>query len=210
MKIGYARVSTKDQNLEMQIDALTKVGCEEIFEEKISALNNQRPALNKLLEKLRKGDLVIVWKLDRLGRSLRDLLNMISSFQTEGIGFISLQDHIDTTTAQGRLIFNIFASLAEFERELIRERTKAGIEAAKLRGRIGGRRPGLSATARKKALEAKNLFLDLDPKTKLTITEICKELIISRATFYNYLDYLNVPRTRRNIHKYDKGDLEIH
>jgi DNA invertase Pin-like site-specific DNA recombinase len=119
-----------------------------------------------------------------------------------------LQDHIDITTPQGRLIFNIFASLAEFERELIKERTKAGIEAAKLRGRVGGRRPGLSPSTRKKALEAKNLFLDLDPKTKLTVSEICRELNISRATFYNYLDYLNVPRTRKNIYKYDKGEKD--
>ena len=157
----------------MQIDALTKAGCLEIMEEKVSAVSNQRPALERLKGKIRKGDLVIVWKLDRLGRSLRDLLNLIAFFEKEGAKFISLQGHIKTTTLQGRLIFNIFASLAEFERELIKKRTNAGIEAAKLRGRVGGRRPGLTPAAREKAVESRMLFLDLNPKSKLTVTEIC-------------------------------------
>ena len=197
MKIGYARVSTKDQNLELQIDALKKIGCELIFEEKVGATNKERPQLEKLKSQLRGGDIVVVWKLDRLGRSIRDLLDLISGFEKKSVGFLSIQDQMDTTTSQGRLVFNMFASLAEFERELIRERTLAGIEAAKLRGRVGGRRHGLSATARKKASEARILYLDNDPKSKLSITEICKELDISRATFYSYLDYLNVDRVKR-------------
>lgn len=197
MKIGYARVSTKDQNLELQIDALKKHGCELIFEEKVGATSKERPQLEKLKSQLREGDVVVVWKLDRLGRSIRDLLHLISEFEKKSVGFTSLQDHMDTTTSQGRLVFNIFASLAEFEKELIKERTMAGIEAAKARGRIGGRRHGLSASARKKASEARTLYLDNDPKSKLSITEICKELEISRATFYSYLDFLNVDRVKR-------------
>jgi DNA invertase Pin-like site-specific DNA recombinase len=201
MKLGYARVSTKDQNLELQIDALKKEGCELIYEEKIGSMSKERPELSKLKAHLRSGDIIYVWKLDRLGRSLRDLLELVSEFEKNGAGFVSLQDHINTTTPQGRLVFNIFASLAEFERELIKERTMAGIEAAKARGRVGGRRPGLSATARKKAAEAKTLFLDHDPKTKLSVLEICKELEISKATFYHYLDYLNVDRVKRPVKK---------
>lgn len=199
MKIGYARVSTRDQNLELQIDALKNAGCEIIYQEKIGANSKDRPELEKLKAHVRSEDIVVVWKLDRLGRSLRDLLSLVSDFQKGNIGFSSIQDHIDTTTSHGRLIFNIFASLAEFERELIKERTIAGIEAAKVRGRVGGRRTGLSSTARKKAAEARNLFLDTDPKSKLSVLEICEELAISKATFYNYLDYLNVDRVKRPL-----------
>lgn len=197
MRIGYARVSTKDQNLELQLDALKKAGCEKIFEEKISAMSHERPELERMKGHIREGDMIVVWKLDRLGRSLKDLLSLVSGFEKKKVGFVSIQDHIDTSTPQGRLVFNIFASLAEFERELIKERTVAGIEAAKARGRVGGRRPGLSASARKKAAEARALFLDTDPKSKLSVTEICKELKISRATFYGYLDYLEVDRVKR-------------
>nr|WP_321410497.1 recombinase family protein [uncultured Carboxylicivirga sp.] len=126
MKIGYARVSTKDQNLEMQIEALNKTGCTKIFQETKSAVK-ERPELEKMLEHTREGDIVVVWKLDRLGKSLKHLIEMVSGFRERGVEFISLNDSIDTTTAQGRLTFNIFASFAEFERELIRERTIAGL-----------------------------------------------------------------------------------
>ncbi len=124
MKIGYARVSTQDQNLELQIEALKKFGCEEIFKEKKSAVK-ERPELEKMLMHLRAGDVVVVWKLDRLGRSLEHLIDLVTGFREKNVEFVSLNDSIDTTTIQGRLTFNIFASFAEFEREIIRERTLA-------------------------------------------------------------------------------------
>ena len=188
MLLGYARVSTKDQNLDLQIDALTKAGCELLFKDIISGAKAQRPALNKMLEQARKGDIIIVWKLDRLGRSLKHLVELISMFIDKGIGFKSLNDNIDTTTAQGRLIFNIFASLAEFERDLISERTKAGLEAARARGKKGGRPKGLSKQAQLTAMACETLYKE----QKLSISEICKQLNISRNTLYSYLRSRNV------------------
>lgn len=182
MFLGYARVSTQDQNLNLQLDDLKKVGCDRIFQEKVSA-TKERPELLKLLDTLREGDTVIVWKLDRLGRSLKELIILINNFQQMQVGFKSLNDAIDTTTAQGRLVFNIFASLAEFEKDLIRERTKAGLNAARARGRIGGKPKGLSKEAISKAEAARTLF---DKKEK-TVAEIGKLLGISRATMYRYL-----------------------
>ncbi|MFC4211611.1 recombinase family protein [Pedobacter lithocola] len=173
MKIGYARVSTADQNLDMQFNALTEYGCKTIFQEKISGKNTDRPELKKLLESLRKGDEVVVWKLDRLGRSLRDLVDLVAMFDKQGVNFISLQDHINTTTATGRFTFNIFASLAEFEREIIRERTKAGLVAARARGKKGGRPSGLSPEKLQLAITA----LDLHDTGKYSILEISKSYI---------------------------------
>ncbi len=186
MKIGYARVSTQDQNLELQLDALKAAGCQQIFKEKVSAASSERIQLSKMLDSLRSGDTVVVWKLDRLGRSLKELIERVSDFQNRGIGFISLNDSIDTTTPQGRLIFNIFASLAEFEREIIRERTKAGLASAKARGRQGGRPKGLSKEALEKAQAAKALF---DRKEK-SAKEIARILGIGRATLYRYVNLL--------------------
>lgn len=183
MIFGYARVSTQEQNLNLQIDALQQAGCERIFQEKASSAT-ERPQLQKLIEHLREGDTLIVWKLDRLGRSLKELIHLISAFQERKIGFKSLNDAIDTTTAQGRLVFNIFASLAEFERDIVRERTKAGLSAARARGRQGGKPKGLSKEAQSKAEAAKILY---DKKEK-TVAEIGKLLGISRATVYRYLD----------------------
>jgi DNA invertase Pin-like site-specific DNA recombinase len=183
MLFGYARVSTQDQNLNLQIDDLKKAGCGRIFQEKVSSAK-ERPELQKLLETLREEDTVIVWKLDRLGRSLKELINLINDFQQKKIGFRSLNDAIDTTTAQGRLVFNIFASLAEFERDLIRERTKAGLSAARSRGRTGGKPKGLTKEAQSKAEAARILY---DKKEK-TVAEIGKLLGISRATVYRYLN----------------------
>jgi len=130
MKIGYARVSTQDQNLSLQVDSLKNAGCEIIFEEKISGKSKERPELIKLFSKLREGDTVIVWKLDRLGRSLKDLIDLVAEFQKLKVNFMSLQDSINTETPTGRFTFNIFASLAEFEREIISTRTKAGLASA--------------------------------------------------------------------------------
>ena len=142
MKIGYARVSTHDQNLDLQKDALEKAGCQKIFVDEISGTVAKREGLEKAKEILRQGDVLIVWRLDRLGRSIRDLIDWVTSLEEEGIGFKSLQESIDTTTSSGKLVFHIFAALAEFERNLIRERTKAGLEAARSRGRRG---PGSAA-----------------------------------------------------------------
>lgn len=188
MKIGYARVSTQDQNLEMQLDALTKVGCEEIFKEKASGVKSDRPELQAMKTILRAGDVVYIYKLDRLGRSLKHLLEITSDFEKKGVGLISLNDHIDTTTAQGRLIFNIFASLSEFERDLIRERTKSGLESARARGRKGGRSRGLSKQAERTAMLAQTLYNE----RILGVNEIAAELKISKMTLYKYLRHRGV------------------
>ena len=188
MKIGYARVSTQDQNLEMQLDALEKAGCEQIFQEKASGVKSERPELLAMQQILRKGDVIYIYKLDRLGRSLKHLLELTSAFEKQGVGLISLNDHIDTTTAQGRLIFNIFASLSEFERDLIRERTKSGLEAARARGRKGGRSRGLSKEAERTAMLAQTLYNE----RKLGVDAIAKELLISKMTLYKYLRHRGV------------------
>lgn len=187
MKIGYARVSTKDQNLNLQIEALTREGCELIYSEKQSS-SKERLEFEKLRESVRMGDIIIVWKLDRLGRSLKDLVNIIDEFKSKGVEFRSIVDNFDTTSPNGRLFFSIVAALAEYEKELIKERTRAGLESARLRGRIGGRRPGLSQEAKNKAAAAKHLYLD----EKLPIEEILNSLNISRATLYRYLRFVGV------------------
>jgi DNA invertase Pin-like site-specific DNA recombinase len=148
MIIGYARVSTEDQNLDGQLDALKAAGAERIFADKITGTARRRPELDRLLDQLRQGDVITVTKYDRLARSLRDLLDIVDTIQAHGAGFRSLAEDIDTTTPAGRLVFHVFASIAQFERERISERTKEGLEAAKRRGRIGGRPPALSVAQR--------------------------------------------------------------
>jgi DNA invertase Pin-like site-specific DNA recombinase len=148
MIIGYARVSTADQNLDGQIDALNAAGAKRIFSEKISGSIRKRPELDALLDQLRDGDVITVTKYDRLARSLKDLLEIVEAIGVRGAGFRSLAEDIDTTTPAGRLIFHIFASLAEFERERISERTREGLQAARKRGRVGGRPPALSPAQR--------------------------------------------------------------
>ena len=145
MIIGYARVSTEDQNLDGQLDALKAAGAERIFADKITGTARSRPELDRLLDQLRQGDVITVTKYDRLARSLRDLLDIVDTIQAQGAGFRSLAEDIDTTTPAGRLVFHVFASIAQFERERISERTKEGLEAARKRGRVGGRPPALSA-----------------------------------------------------------------
>jgi DNA invertase Pin-like site-specific DNA recombinase len=183
MKIGYARVSTQDQNLDLQIDALNEFGCKKIFTDKASGAKTARPELDKMLEQLREGDVVVIWKLDRLGRNLKHLVELVAQFNEQKVGLVSLNDPVDTTTAQGRLVFNIFASLAEFERDIISERTKAGLAAARKRGRKGGRPKGLSEEAQQKAMIAETLYKE----EKLTVNQICERLGIARATLYSYL-----------------------
>lgn len=191
MKIGYARVSTTDQSLDLQLDALNNEGCEKIYQEKASGAKSDRPELEACLQYLRSGDTLVVYKLDRLGRSLKHLLDTINSLSEKGIGFTSISDPIDTTTPQGRLIFNIFGSLAEFERDLIRERTKAGLEAARARGRFGGRPKGLSQEAIRKSYIVKALY----EEGRMSITEICQELKMGRSTLYRYLEERGVKIT---------------
>lgn len=139
-RIGYARVSTRDQNLGLQVDALRKAGCDKIYEDTISGTKSQRPGLDQALDNLRGGDTLVVWKLDRLGRSVKDLLDFAGGLSSRGVGFVSLTDAIDTTTASGRFFFNVMASLAQMERELMVERTQAGLLAAREQGRVGGRK----------------------------------------------------------------------
>lgn len=188
MKIGYARVSTKEQELNLQTDALVKEGCEQIYEEKVSGTKRSRPELQKMLDQLRPNDIVIIWKLDRLARSLKDLVNLVNDIQEKGAGLQSLNDNIDTTTPHGKLTFHLFAALAEFERDIISERTKAGLTAARARGRKGGRPKGLSKKAEHTAIIAEQLYKE----RRLSVKEICEQLSISKNTFYRYLRYRGV------------------
>jgi DNA invertase Pin-like site-specific DNA recombinase len=179
MLIGYARVSTQDQTLDLQRNALHKANCEQIFTDTVSGTKARRPGLEEALSHLRSGDTLVVWQLDRLGRSLRHLIDTVTSLQEQDIGFKSLTENIDTTTSGGKLVFHIFGALAEFEREIIRERTKAGLLAARSRGRKGGRQYKLT----NKQLEiARQLYAGKTP-----VNEICQTLGISRATFYRHV-----------------------
>src|SRR5512144_900493 len=180
MLIGYARVSTSDQTLDLQKDALEKAGCERIFTDTASGAKAERIRLDESLSYVRPGDTLVVWRLDRLGRSLRHLIETITGLNNRKIGFKSITEAIDTTTSGGKLIFHIFGALAEFERDIIRERTQAGLNAARARGRKGGRPKSLTP---KKAQMAEALYKDKNN----TIDEICKTLRVSRATLYRYL-----------------------
>lgn len=144
MQVGYVRVSTNEQNTALQRDALERSGCEQIFEDKISGKSTNRPGLNRALKRLQAGDTLVVWKLDRLGRSMRHLVSMTEELRQRGVNFRSLTDSIDTSTPMGRFFFHIMGALAEMERELIIERTRAGLDAARAQGRVGGRRPKLT------------------------------------------------------------------
>lgn len=184
---GYARVSTRDQSDKLQIDALELAGCDKVFSERVSASSRNRPELERMLDQLRAGDRVVVWRLDRLGRSLRDLIDLVGSFEETGVSFVSVQESIDTSSPGGRLIFHVFASLAEFERELIRERTYAGLAAARSRGRLGGRPRALSpsqVSAAKQLLELKSE----DGRAVHTVTGVAAMMNVSRATLYRALD----------------------
>ncbi|PRB66806.1 recombinase family protein [Arthrobacter sp. MYb213] len=179
--LGYARVSTTDQDAQLQLDALTQAGCYRIFTDTASGSLESRPELDKLLDQIRPGDTLVVWRLDRLGRSIRHLIDHMDALQERGIDFKSLQENIDTSSSGGRLVFNIFASLAEFERDLIRERTNAGLAAARARGRTGGRPLSLST---EKLRTAKKLYEQRD----MTVTQIGEVLGVSRSTVYRALN----------------------
>ncbi len=176
-KLGYARVSTLDQDPALQLDALTAAGCDRIFVDKASGKLASRPALDDLLEQLRPGDTVVVWRLDRLGRSLRHLLETVADFERRGVSFISLTENIDTSTPGGRLVFHLFGALAEFERDLIQERTAAGLAAARARGRVGGR-PTVWTPDKIKAAGAMQATGTHD------VTSIARALGVSRASIY--------------------------
>ena len=188
MKIGYARVSTRDQNLDLQLDALKRAGCERIYQDVASGAQTARPALDELLGQLRAYDVLVIWKLDRMGRSLKHLVELVGNLIERKVGLLSLNDPIDTTNAQGRLVFNLFASLAEFERELKRERTKAGLSAARARGRVGGRPKGLSPQAQATAMAAETLYRE----RRMGVAAIALNLHVSKSTLYSYLRHRGV------------------
>lgn len=185
MLIGYARVSTQDQNLSLQLEALKKAGCEKIFKDKTSGSRADRPGLNKALELLRKDDTLIVWKLDRLGRSVKHLVNLVGELHQEGVQFKSITDSIDTGTPSGRFFFHVMASLAEMERELTIERTRAGLETARKLGRKGGRRRKMTES---KVESAKKLLLNgVPPK------DVAKNLGVSVPTLYRWIPASTLP-----------------
>lgn len=180
MLIGYARVSTDDQHLDLQRDALEKAGCEKIYTDRQSGASTERLGLARVLEMARRDDTLVVWRLDRLGRSLKHLIHLVEKLDQQGIGLRSLQENINTTTSGGRLVFHLFGALAEFERNVIRERTQAGLSAARARGRQGGRPKRLSPNKRE-------LLLRLHQERQHSIAEICQIMGISKSTLYNYL-----------------------
>ncbi|EGR0986876.1 DNA invertase [Vibrio parahaemolyticus] len=180
MRIGYARVSTDEQDTSPQIDALKLAGCERIYSEHISGKSKERPELERLLDAVRNGDVVIVQRLDRLGRSLKDLIELLDCFNQRGIKFISLSENIDTTTATGELAFHMIGAIVQFERRLISERTKVGLAAARARGRKGGRKAKMSSADVRKAQA-----MLLDPT--VTKTEVAEHFCVSRPTLNKYL-----------------------
>jgi DNA invertase Pin-like site-specific DNA recombinase len=179
MQIGYARVSTQDQNLDMQIEALTNTGCEKLFQDKTSGNRAERPGLSKVLETLREGDTLVVWKLDRLGRSVKNLVDLVAALQKQGIQFKSLTDAIDTRTPSGRFFFHVMASLAEMERELTVERTRAGLEVARKLGRKGGRKRRMTDS---KIESAKRLLANGVPPR-----DVALNLSVSIPTLYRWI-----------------------
>jgi DNA invertase Pin-like site-specific DNA recombinase len=180
MLVGYARVSTQDQNPALQLDALQAADCEKVFVEKASGAQRDRPELLAALDTLRAGDSLVVWKLDRLARSLKQLIETVELLENRGIGLRSLTEAIDTTTAGGKLVFHVFGALAEFERSIIRERTKAGLDAARARGKKGGRPPALAA---KDIAAAKAMLSDPD----ITMEDVAKRLQVAPSTLYRHL-----------------------
>jgi DNA invertase Pin-like site-specific DNA recombinase len=181
MNIGYARVSTIDQNLDLQLDALKQAGCEQVFTDKITGTKFDRPQLEELKKILRSGDTVIVWKMDRMGRGLRDMIIIMKEFEDKGVGFKSITEGIDTTTNTGKLVFHIFASLAEFERNLIVERTKAGLKAGRARGKVGGR-------PRKLSEEQRELLRKMHADITIPLSTITETFGISKQMIYQVVN----------------------
>jgi len=186
MLIGYARVSTHEQILDLQLDALQQAGCSEdkTYTDKISSSKAERPGLKQALDQLREGDTFVVWRLDRLGRSLQELISLVNGIHAKGAGFKSLTENMDTATSGGKLVFHFFGALAEYERSIIRERTNAGLQAARARGRKGGRPPLSKDPSKRKKIEMANA-LHADPTN--SIEDICRTLHISRSTLYRWM-----------------------
>lgn len=180
MRVGYVRTSKKDQNPDLQRRELEAFGCERIFEERISSRMADRPELRAALEYCREGDELVVWKLDRFGRSLKELIELVNGVRERGTEFVSLRESLDTTTPGGKLVFHVFGAVAEFERDIIRERTMAGLEAARARGRKGGRKPVMDA--KKLALASKMLN-----NREIPVGEVCEAVGVSRSTIYRHL-----------------------
>jgi DNA invertase Pin-like site-specific DNA recombinase len=178
--LGYARVSTTEQNPDLQVDELTAAGCWRVWTDHASGALDRRPQLHEVLEQLRPGDTLVVWRLDRLGRSLRHLIDVVTDLDERGAGFRSLRENIDTTTAGGRLVFHLFGALAQFEREIIRDRTVAGLTAARARGRVGGRPSKLSVEQRR---QARKMY----DERELTVEQIGRVLGVSRTSIYRAL-----------------------
>ena len=185
MNIGYARISTTDQNLDLQIDALRNAGCERIYTETASGVRDDRPELARMMDTFRTGDVLTVWRLDRLGRSTQHLIGLVNDLASRGVQFRSLTEHLDTTTPGGVLVFTVFAGVAQFERDLIRERTKAGIEAARLRGRLGGRPRKLTHN------QARELQ-QLHASHTISVANLCRMYGISKTTLYRIIDNQNI------------------
>lgn len=180
MIVGYARVSRTEQHLELQLDALENAGCERIYRDQISGAKDSRPGLDECLRSLREGDMLVVWRLDRLGRSMKHLVDTMNDLNRRGIQLKSLQEEINTTTAMGTMLFHFSAMVAEFERNLIRERTLAGLEAARARGRNGGRKRKLN----QRQIDQMKVLYD---SKRVPVTEICKQFDIGRSSFYHYI-----------------------
>jgi DNA invertase Pin-like site-specific DNA recombinase len=189
VKVGYIRTSKKDQNPELQRRDLLAFGCEKIFEEQISSRKEDRPELKAAMDYCREGDEMVVWKLDRFGRSLRELIDLVNELRKRGVELVSLRESIDTTTPGGKLVFHVFWAVAEFERDLILERTTADLEAAKARGRRGGRKPAMDEG---KIALASRLMRDRETP----ISEVCEAVGVSRATLYRYVGPDGTPRVR--------------
>lgn len=187
MKVGYIRTSKKDQNPDLQRRDLETFGCEKVFEEQISSRKADRPELRAAMDYCRKGDELVVWKLDRFGRSLQELIELVNALKEREVEFVSLRESLDTTTPGGKLVFHVFGSVAEFERDIIRERTMAGLEAARARGKKGGRKPVMD---RKKIALASKLMRDRETP----MSEVCEAVGVSRATLYRYLEPDGTPR----------------
>lgn len=199
MLIGYARVSTHDQNPDFQLDALKEAGCEEIFLEKVSGRGRARPELDACLRMLRKGDTLVVWRLDRLGRSLKDLVEIVHALEIKKVAFRSLTESIDTSSAGGRLVFHVFGALAEFEHNLIVDRTKAGLAAARARGRKGGRRSKMT-----KADVQKAVAMLRDPR--ITKTEVAEHFNVSRVTLNASLEREGLSEIRSTYQQHGQPD----
>ena len=198
MLVGYARVSTDDQNLDLQRDALEAAGCKQIFQDQLSGARAERPGLIQTFEYVREGDTLVVWRLDRLSRSLKDLISIVARLEADGIGLKSLHESIDTTSSTGKLVFHLFGALAEFERNLIKERTHAGLQSARARGRKGGRPKVLDQSKR-------NLVVKLYDEKEHSIKQICQIIGISKPTLYKYLESTRVERPDSSTKKNDSN-----